>query len=48
LLSHPSLRMVPMILETPKKTPGDDVRNLSQVRRLFRTLSSRPARAANH
>jgi len=36
LLSHPSLRMVPMILETPKKTPGDDLRNLSRVRKLFR------------
>jgi deoxyribonuclease-4 len=36
LLSHPSFRMVPMILETPKKTPGDDLRNLSRVRKLFR------------
>ena len=36
LLSHPALRMVPMILETPKKTPQDDLRNLSRVRRLCR------------
>jgi deoxyribonuclease-4 len=38
LLSHPALRMVPMILETPKKTPQDDLRNLSRVRRLFHDL----------
>ena len=39
LLSHPSLRMLPLILETPKKTSGDDLRNLSRVRGLFRDLS---------
>ncbi len=39
LLSHPALRMVPMILETPKKTPQDDLRNLSRVRRLLRDLT---------
>ena len=39
LLSHPSLRMIPLILETPKRTPRDDFRNLSRVRRLFRHLS---------
>ena len=36
LLSHPSLRRIPLILETPKKTPRDDLRNLSRVRRLCR------------
>ena len=36
LLNHPSLRMIPLILETPKKTPRDDLRNLSRVRRLLR------------
>jgi len=36
LLSHPSLRMIPLILETPKKTPRDDLRNLSRVRGLLR------------
>ena len=39
LLGHPSLRMVPMILETPKKTPRDDLRNLSRVRRLILDLT---------
>jgi deoxyribonuclease-4 len=36
LLSHPSLRRVPMILETPKKTPQDDLKNLSRIRNLLR------------
>jgi deoxyribonuclease-4 len=36
LLGHPSLRKVPMILETPKRTPGDDLKNLYRVRRLLR------------
>ena len=36
LLNHHSLRMIPLILETPKKTPRDDLRNLSRVRRLLR------------
>ncbi len=31
-LSHPEIRDVPMILETPKKTPDDDPRNLRVVR----------------
>lgn len=35
LLSHPSFRGVPMILETPKKSPQDDLKNLSRIRRLF-------------
>lgn len=35
LLSHPSLRRVPMILETPKENAQDDVINLSRIRRLL-------------
>jgi len=35
LLSHPAVRMVPMILETPKRSPQDDVKNLSRIRRLL-------------
>jgi deoxyribonuclease-4 len=31
---HPSLRELPMILETPLEKPGDDVRNLARVRKL--------------
>ena len=36
LLSHASLRRVPTILETPKKSPQDDLKNLSRIRNLFR------------
>jgi deoxyribonuclease-4 len=36
LLSHPSFRRVPMILETPKETPQDDLKNLSRIRNLLR------------
>jgi deoxyribonuclease-4 len=35
LLNHPSLRRVPMILETPKKSPRDDLLNLSRIRKLL-------------
>jgi deoxyribonuclease-4 len=35
LLHHPSLRRVPMILETPKRSPRDDLLNLSRIRRLL-------------
>ena len=36
LLGHSSLRRIPMILETPKKSPQDDIRNMSRIRNLFR------------
>ena len=36
LLRHPSLRMMPMILETTKENPQDDLKNLSRIRRLLR------------
>ncbi len=36
LLSHPSLHGLPMILETPKNSPKDDLKNLRRIRRLFR------------
>lgn len=35
LLSRPRLRGLPLILETPKKTPEDDPRNLSVVRKIL-------------
>ena len=41
LLGHSSLRRVPMILETPKKSPQDDLNNLSRIRNLVR---KRPGR----
>ena len=34
MINHPSLRDIPMILETPKKSDDDDTRNLSVVRGL--------------
>ena len=36
IVTHPALRELPMILETPKKTPQDDPKNLATVRRLSR------------
>lgn len=36
LINHPSLREIPMILETPKKSDEDDIENLSVVRGLRR------------
>lgn len=36
LLGHPAFRNLPVILETPKDHPGDDVKNLSRVRELLR------------
>jgi deoxyribonuclease-4 len=35
LLHHPSFRRIPMILETPKRSPRDDLLNLSRIRRLL-------------
>ncbi len=35
LLTHPCVRGVPMILETPKRSPGDDLLNLSRIRKLL-------------
>ncbi|MFH2011295.1 MAG: deoxyribonuclease IV [Pseudomonadota bacterium] len=34
LINHPLLRNIPMILETPKKSDKDDIRNLSVVKKL--------------
>jgi len=34
-LNHPALKSIPLILETPKKSEDDDVRNLRAVRDLF-------------
>jgi len=34
IINHPKLRNLPFILETPKKTEEDDIKNLATVRRL--------------
>lgn len=36
LINHPLLRDIPFILETPKDSEEDDVRNINTVRRLYR------------
>lgn len=35
IVNHPFFRQVPLILETPKKTDEDDLRNLARVKSLF-------------
>jgi deoxyribonuclease IV len=35
LLLHPVCRKIPMILETPKDHPQDDLRNLARIQKLF-------------
>jgi deoxyribonuclease IV len=35
ILNHPALKKVPLILETPKEGPEDDIRNMETVRRLY-------------
>lgn len=50
LVSHPALQRLPMILETPKKHPRDDWKNLNRIRRLQPgrgTDSNRPGRPEN-
>ena len=42
LLHQPSLRRIPMILETPKKSPKDDPKNLSRIREIFQSLDAGP------
>ena len=37
ILSHPKLRDLPFIMETPKKDPRDDIRNIKIARRLSRS-----------
>ncbi len=37
IINHPKLRNLPFILETPKKTEGDDTMNLKIVRKLRRS-----------
>ena len=36
IVNHPKLREVPFILETPKKSDEDDVKNLKAVRKLYK------------
>ncbi|MBI4598242.1 MAG: deoxyribonuclease IV [Candidatus Omnitrophica bacterium] len=38
IVNHPRLQDVPFILETPKATAADDIKNLTTVRRLARSL----------
>ena len=33
-VTHPAIRKLPMVLETPKDAPGSDKRNLSRIRKL--------------
>jgi len=40
LINHPLFRNTPMILETPKKSDEDDIRNLDTVRELMGTFPS--------
>lgn len=40
LINHPSLREIPMILETPKKSDEDDMMNLSTVKNLRKPMDS--------
>ena len=37
IINHPKLRNIPLILETPKKTEQDDIKNLKLVRKLRRS-----------
>jgi len=46
LVNHPRLAQVPFILETPKSTEEDDVRNLTTVRKLARTSHQTRSRRA--
>ncbi len=38
LLGHPAFGTLPMILETPRKTPGDDAENLARIRSVLEAL----------
>lgn len=38
-LTRPEIARLPMILETPKKTPGDDTRNLKTVRKILSNIA---------
>ncbi|MFH1758368.1 MAG: deoxyribonuclease IV [Pseudomonadota bacterium] len=38
-LGHPFFQGIPMILETPKENPRDDLKNLSRIRRICRKIS---------
>jgi deoxyribonuclease-4 len=41
LLGHPTFQGLPMILETPKETPQDDLKNLLRIRRIYRRIGLR-------
>jgi deoxyribonuclease-4 len=42
IVNHPKLQHLPFILETPKKTEGDDPRNLAAVRKLTVDVAQHP------
>jgi len=49
IVTHPRLARLPLILETPKKTPEDDPRNLATVHRLAQPPSPhKRTRSATH
>lgn len=41
LLGHPTFQGIPMILETPKETPQDDLKNLLRIRRICQRIRPR-------
>jgi deoxyribonuclease-4 len=47
IVTHPRWQHLPFILETPKKTPQDDPRNLATVRRLV-TAAATPTKGPRH
>ena len=44
IVTHPRLKDVPFILETPKITPQDDLCNLATVRNFFKTAAVHPTK----
>jgi deoxyribonuclease-4 len=46
ILTHPKLRDLPFILETPAEEEGDDVRNLETLKRLYSTGARKPLRTS--
>ncbi len=42
LFSQARFKKIPMILETPKKEPGDDKENLTRIRGIYESLSGKP------
>ncbi len=41
ILNHPKLKTLPFIMETPKKSPDDDINNMKRVLRLCKTKTAK-------